>query len=138
LESFNKNKILCPSSTCKPGAILLGIVLPNGKVAVSSTEYIIEKDFVEKAKAGRLPEDRFRFSSPCISSKCGNWENSKCRLIGKLKEEVDESVGKKPQDYDFPDCAIQKQCRWFLQNGKDACYYCEFLVRGTGEVRIES
>jgi hypothetical protein len=125
-----ESKILCPSSTCKEGAILLGIVLPNGKVAVSSTEYIVDAEFVEEAKSGRLPEERFRFAGKCASSGCGNWKEHKCSVIELVKDDIDQTVGKSPGASPLPDCAIRTSCRWYSQRGPEACYYCEFVVRG--------
>lgn len=125
-----KNKILCPSSKCTEGAILLGIVLPDGKVAISSTEYIVDEEFVSEAKKGRTPEDRFRFSTPCAVSKCGNWNGTRCSVIDLVDEEVKERIGKAPADFVPPACAIRPGCRWYLQNGSQACFACEFVVRG--------
>lgn len=124
------NKILCPSATCEEGAILVGIVLPDGRVAVSSTEYIVDASFAEEAKKGRDPEARFRFSTKCAASGCGNWKDHKCGVIERVSEHIDKTIGSSPEDHELPDCFIRDRCRWFQQRGPDACYYCEFVVRG--------
>jgi hypothetical protein len=124
-----KDDLLCPSATCEAGAILVGIVLPNGKVAVSSTEMVVDADFVKIARSGRPPEARFRFGSKCASGGCGNWSGQKCQVIEKVREEVDRTIQQGTTGHVLPSCAIRDRCRWFSQQGAGACYYCEFVVR---------
>jgi hypothetical protein len=62
-ESMADNKaILCPSSRCQAGAILLGIVQDVGKISFTREKIIVNEEFVEIARMGRAPEKRFRFA----------------------------------------------------------------------------
>ncbi|HEY9126769.1 MAG TPA: hypothetical protein VIM62_06565 [Acidobacteriaceae bacterium] len=130
--------ILCPSSRCKDGAIVLGIVLANKTIAYADQRYRIDQ-----AQAGAMqhadisPEKRFRFSSPCAQCGCGQWipdgqrENDpsagRCGVI--------ESVLATPQPLglckELPSCSIRPQCRWYLQRGEEACSVCRYVITDT-------
>jgi hypothetical protein len=63
-----------------------------------------------------------------MESKCANWENQACALIGRMRQEVDrrqvatESVGKLPR------CAIRPACVWWRQSGPEACRVCPHVI----------
>jgi hypothetical protein len=61
----------CPSARCQAGAVLLGIVSPDGTVAYITPQVRVDQPFVDRARQGRTPEARFRFAQPCIESGCG-------------------------------------------------------------------
>ena len=115
--------ILCPSSTCQDGAILLGIVLPTGQVAFSGSRIIVDQEFVRIAHEGRTPEKRFRFAGTCAKSGCGQWTGSRCGVIDTVMETIEgdaESL--------LPESSIRPQCRWFLQSGPAACVVCPEVI----------
>jgi len=74
-------KALCPSSTCSPGAILLGIVEADGTVAFLDHRRVVDDFFVKLAHEGRTPEKRFRFADTCVKSGCRQWGNGRCGVI---------------------------------------------------------
>ena len=78
---MSQEPLRCPSARCEPGAILLGIVLPGGRVAYAADRLVINEEFVAIAKQGRSPEARFRFSSPCARGACQQWTGSGCGVI---------------------------------------------------------
>ena len=55
----NRTGILCPSARMKEGGTLLGIVMPNGRVAFSPDRIEVNREFVVNANEGRSPEKRF-------------------------------------------------------------------------------
>lgn len=65
-----RNDAACPSALCRPGAVLLGIVLPNGRIAYAADRVVVDEEFVRIAHEGRPPEQRFRFSSACMAGAC--------------------------------------------------------------------
>lgn len=71
----------CPSARCQAGAVLLGIVSPDGTVAYITPQVRVDQPFVDRARQGRTPEARFRFAQPCIESGCGNWVADRCDVI---------------------------------------------------------
>ncbi len=115
---------LCPSSRCKPGALLLGIVLPNGRIGYSRKRLVVNGEFVQIATQGRAPEKRFRFSSPCVQSACKQWSAGRCGVIDEVLAELEPT-----QDAQrLPQCAIRSACRWFLQHGAAACRVCPLVI----------
>ena len=119
--------VLCPSSRCQPGAILLGIVLPDGSVAFAKDRIAVDGAFVETAREGRAAESRFRFSTPCASAGCHQWTGSRCGVIDSVLDEA-AHAGYSPSDAALPECSIRSQCRWFDQSGAAACVVCDRIV----------
>lgn len=122
--------VLCPSYMCESGAILLGIVLPNGRVAFSHDRVVVDDEFVRIAKEGRAPEKRFRFSGPCVGGACKQWDGTRCGVI-------EDIIHAAPPDFEaagLPRCLIRDRCRWFSQRGGAACMVCPDVVT---DARIE-
>ena len=117
----------CPSSACRPGATLLGVVLPNGHIAYAADRIVVDDEFVRIAHEGRPPERRFRFSSPCMNAACQQWDGTECGLIDRLLAEYERQFGEVPADA-VPECPIRGECRWFMQRGGRSCAVCEVLV----------
>ncbi|HVE60086.1 MAG TPA: hypothetical protein VNB22_24945, partial [Pyrinomonadaceae bacterium] len=110
---MSSDKKLCPSHTCEKGAILLGIVMRDGRVAFSSDRIIVNEEFVQIARAGRAPEKRFRFGGQCVQSGCGQWTGKRCGVIDSITETADIDV----ESAELPECSIRPECRWFFQSG---------------------
>lgn len=124
--------VLCPSAGCHEGAILLGIVCPDGRVAFAEGRTIVDREFVSVAtgEGCRAPERRFRFSSPCAQGACRQWIGAQCGVIAGAMEEA-RAQGHQAREHELPECAIRSDCRWFLQSGADACAVCELIVTET-------
>jgi hypothetical protein len=118
----------CPSSACRPGAVLVGIVLPDGRIAYASDRVCVDDEFVRIAHEGRPPEQRFRFSSPCMRSACAQWDGSECGLIDRLLGEYQEQFGAPAAPDPLPHCPIRDECRWFRQRAGLACAVCNVVV----------
>jgi hypothetical protein len=115
--------VRCPSARCEPGAVLLGIVLPNGRVAYAADRFVIDEEFVTIARQGRSPEARFRFSSPCLRGACREWTGERCGVIDEALRYASVS-----SDIPLPQCSIRSSCRWFAQVGAEACGVCPLVV----------
>ena len=124
--------ILCPSSPCKEGAVLLGIVLADGSVAFATDRIVVDKGFVQNAtrEGSNPPETRFRFSSPCAQGACRQWTGSRCGVIDSVMTDV-QTAGYHPDDAVLPACSIRQDCRWFQQTGAAACAVCDIVVTET-------
>ena len=114
---------LCPSARCEEGAVLLGIVGSDGRIAYLNPRVEIDAAFVEKAHEGRSPEKRFRFASKCVEERCHYWTGSECGVIHRVLEDAPP-----PTAEDLPRCSIRSDCRWFAQAGADACHACPLVV----------
>jgi hypothetical protein len=121
---MGQDGLRCPSAPCAPGAVLLGIVLPGGRIAYAAGEVVIDEEFVAIAREGRSPEMRFRFSSPCVRAACKQWTGAGCGVI----DGVLDYVGVLPDDTALPRCVIRPSCRWFAQRGAQACAVCPRVV----------
>jgi hypothetical protein len=120
---------LCPSSHCRKGAILLGIVVDD-KVAFTTHRMVVDAAFVQSAteNGGHPPESRFRFSAPCVKGACSQWSGSRCGVIdGVLGEAALQGYAVRA-DEALPNCAIRDACRWWKQAGREACGVCDLVI----------
>lgn len=130
---MDSETILCPSSLCVEGAILVGIVMPDGRVAFASDRIVVNEDFVRAAREGRSPEKRFRFSTPCAKGGCAQWTGERCGVIDRVM--VSGAVADAPEE--LPACSIRPQCRWFQQSGAAACAACPEVITD-GRIEVEA
>lgn len=120
----SEKPILCPSSRCEKGNILLGLVRGDGTVGFLGEHMTLSDDFVEIARQGRRPERRFRFASTCAQGACRQWKDGRCGVIG----EVLGAVPARRRTKRLPQCSIRPQCRWFRQEGEKACAVCPLVI----------
>jgi hypothetical protein len=125
---MSKDSKLCPSWKCDEGSILLGMVKEDGRVSFIDKRLIINEDFVETARRGRQPEERFRFANSCIQDNCKHWKSSRCNVI----DTVIEILHDEKEDGCLPSCSIRPECRWFAQRGSKACSVCPDIIRNLG------
>ena len=119
---------LCPSARCEEGAILVGIVGEDGVIGYVNPQVTIGSDFVHRARKGRTPEKRFRFSQPCIESDCQQWTGCRCGVIDRVLKAVEEANVLDASSEALPKCSIRSQCRWFAQVGRKACTVCPLVI----------
>lgn len=117
---------LCPSAPAAEGAILLGVVGPDGAVGYLQPSLTVDSDFLERAARGRPAEERFRFSSPCIEGRCGYWTGTSCGVIEQVLARQDAQ--ELPVAAALPHCSIRRSCRWFAQSGPRACSACPYVI----------
>ena len=118
---------ICPSASGETAdAQIIGFIGADGVVANIPTPIPLTDEM--RASIGTQPERIFRLAAPCIQSKCANWENQACALIGRMRLEVErrnlaaEPVGKLPR------CAIRSTCVWWRQSGPLACRVCPHVI----------
>ncbi|MFD2573216.1 hypothetical protein ACFSUS_21415 [Spirosoma soli] len=123
--------LLCPSSIAKPGADLFGVVDDTGHVEYLEQPVTVDETFVDAARQGRAPEERFRFASNCIKKGCMQWDanSAGCGLVGKIVEVMNQKA-----EQALPACPIRQRCRWYHQQGALACANCDEVVRN---IRME-
>ncbi len=118
------NKILCPSAICKEGAQIIGIANSQGMVDIIAKPLPVTAEFVEVAKQGRAAEKRFRFSNTCVEKGCHQWTGKSCGVIEKIVGQLEEIESK----IQLPKCGIRKDCRWYKQEGANACHICPYVI----------
>lgn len=115
-----EKQMMCPSAPAEEGAQFLGVIRHDGSVAYVKDRLEVTREFVALTCTGRPPEQRFRFASLCQESACAQWVDDRCGLpeqLGGLLTSAD--VGEP-----LPRCSIRARCRWFHQEGADACRIC--------------
>lgn len=63
------------------------------------------------------PTQLFRIAAPCSKSGCQHF-NGACTLAQRIVASLPEVVDA------LPECQIRETCRWFYQEGADACLRC--------------
>jgi hypothetical protein len=63
----------------------------------------------------------FRIAANCAEQKCVHFDGTKCRLAQKVVE-LDPAVES------LAPCPIRVDCKWWQQEGKEACLRCPFIV----------
>lgn len=129
-DSFSSKK-MCPSYIGKIGAQLFGVVGKEGKVQFI-TPLTVTEDFLEQNQDKNNLEQRFRFTGKCIEKGCAQWdkEESKCSLSRKV-----QNLGSHKETELFF-CPIREYCRWYSQDGKEACFSCNEVTRNMEELLL--
>ena len=112
---------LCPSAPAEPGALVIGVVQEDGRVAHLATPLRADAGFLARETA---PETRFRFSGSCVEGRCAQWTGSACGIIERVLARLDDATDAAP----LPRCGIRRDCRWHAQRGAAACRACALVV----------
>lgn len=118
-------RIQCPSSRPEmSGSAVFGVVL--GSVEQPRVAYLDQLQPVTGdllALAGPVaPTEVFRFAAPCAGGACQHFDGTDCRLASRIVEGLPAAVDQ------LPKCAIRDSCRWWLQEGAEACFRCPLIA----------
>src|SRR5215469_10386351 len=112
---------LCPSA--QPGmdrCMVLGVVGREGDTPI--VQYLNEPlpatPEVLAMAAPLNPTEVFRLSATCEEHKCPHYDGKDCRLAGRIVQILPAIVET------LPPCTIRKECRWYSQEGSEACKRC--------------
>lgn len=116
---------LCPSAQPEmTGSVVFGVVggtLDAPRVGYLATPLPTTPELL--ALSGPVePTEIFRFAAPCAGSACRHFDGSTCRLAARTVELMTPVVDQ------LPPCRVRPECRWWLQEGKDACLRCPQVV----------
>jgi hypothetical protein len=117
----------CPSAPAAPGARLLGLLGPDGRVHNLKSVMTVDAGFLEAAAEAGPVEARMRFASRCQTSGCAQWTGSRCGVIDRALAHI-EAVLPVAEGWPLPPCTIRQDCRWFAQTGVKACGACSYIV----------
>jgi hypothetical protein len=117
--------LMCPSAGPEmEGSVIFGIV--GGTPEQPKMTHLRETKQIPAAllemDSPIKPTEVFRIAATCESS-CLHFDGSKCRLSQRIVDglpQVAESL---------PACPIRSRCRWWHQNGKEACFRCTQIIR---------
>lgn len=121
----NTESTLCPSAQPEtPGSMLFGIV--GGTAAEPRLMHLAKPQPVSDeilALAGPVkPTEVFRFAAPCAGSACAHFESGRCRLAQQILDGLPAVVEQLPR------CVLRPNCRWYQQEGREACLRCPQIV----------
>ena len=127
----------CPSAPGTPGALLIGVVEENGRVANLGTPLPVDAGFLGVVAANGPAERKFRFSSRCIEGHCSQWDGHGCGLINRVVGNV-AAANALEIPAALPRCAIRASCRWWRQRGAAACAVCPLVITDAGELETDA
>jgi len=116
----------CPSAPAAPGARLLGLLGPDGRVHNLKSVVTVDAGFLEAASEAGPVEARMRFASRCQTSGCAQWTGSRCGVIDKALKHIEAALPVEAGA--LPPCTIRSDCRWYAQTGPKACGACSYIV----------
>jgi hypothetical protein len=122
----------CPSARCAPGAHLIGLAQPDGRMVMLRTPLAVDAETADRMTADGRPEARMRFADTCQEGRCAQWTGHGCGVIERVL-----SALAPPQVTALPPCAIRGKCRWYHQEGGDACAVCALVVTDSRAVAAE-
>ena len=110
------SQMLCPSTDRSESTHVLGLADSEGRVRFLEKMLPISPEAVDQLTDKDM-RSRVRLTGPCISFQCGYWKNG-CSLGKELAK-----LGKS----DDRTCPIVSECRWYQENGNQACGICAFV-----------
>jgi hypothetical protein len=116
---------LCPSAQPEMhGSVIFGVI--GGSVERAQVGYLAAPRPVAGepliAQLPVHPTEVFRIAAPCAGTACQHFDGTNCRLVSRTVQLLPPASG------DTPPCAIRPYCRWWLQEGKQACLRCPEIV----------
>jgi hypothetical protein len=69
------------------------------------------------------PAEVLRIATPCVKHRCIYWEKENCTLAQRIVQILPAVVDA------IPACKLRPGCRWWVQEGKAACFRCPQVVR---------
>ena len=117
--------LLCPSAQPDmSGARIVGVV--GGSPDSAGVAYVSESiPVTEGLLASTAPlkaTELFRIAGDCEEVACRHFEAGRCKLATRIVNILPAVVNTLPR------CTIRATCRWYAQEGKDACYRCPQVV----------
>ncbi len=123
--------LLCPSA--QPGMSglrLLGVVehtAEGPRVAYLNEDVAVTSDLLAQT-APAQPTEVFRIAGRCEERTCTHYNGQSCTLATRIVQILPAVVDS------LPPCLIRTTCRWFEQEGKEACLRCPQVVTESFDV----
>lgn len=132
MEEMKRDKailsLLCPSAQSEMAeSVIFGVV--SGTTEEPQLAYLTEPqpatDELIALSHPVKPTEVFRFAAPCAKNSCQHFDGLNCRLAMRIVQLLPVVVEK------LPPCRIRLTCRWWQQEGKEACKRCPQVVTET-------
>ena len=116
---------LCPSAPPESaGAVIFGVVGGTAdapRVAHLARPVPVTDELLMLAQPAP-PAAVYRTAAPCAASACVHFAANRCRLVERIVDHLPAAVD------GLPACRLRPHCRWWQQEGKDACLRCPMIV----------
>lgn len=117
--------VSCPSAQPDmDGARVFGVL--TGTPEEPRVAYLKQHAVVDNAMLARLgsipPTQVFRFAARCEESRCIHFDGARCSLAQRIVEKLEPVVDV------LPACLIRPTCRWYSEQGGEACRRCPQVV----------
>ena len=115
----------CPSAQPDmEGARVIGVI--SGTKEEPRIAFLGPGVQVDPSAASRLgalePTQVFRFAAKCEESHCVHFDGTRCSLAQRIVSQLAPTVDV------LPVCQIRATCRWYAEQGGDACMRCTQVV----------
>lgn len=125
MAGVDETRLSCPSAQPDmQDARIFGVIA--GTPAQPRVAYLKKKAEVTEAMLSQLgdldPTQVFRYAARCESARCAQYENGRCSLAKRIVTLLEPVVS------DLPSCQIRDTCRWFAEEGGQACLRCPQVV----------
>lgn len=126
--------LLCPSAQPgMQGLRLLGVLehtAQGPRVAYLNEDVAVTDDVLAQASPAQ-PGEVFRLAGHCEERRCTHFDGEHCKLATRIVQILPAVVDA------LPICLIRSTCRWFEQEGKDACFRCPQVATECSDVSPE-
>lgn len=119
--SKGSKEIDCPSAQATAdGARVFGVITgtPETHRVGYLTEIVPVSEKLLALAGAAKPTQLFRIAAPCANGGCKHFKSNACSLAKRIVASVPAVVEA------LPACQIRSTCRWFRQEGKEACFRC--------------
>jgi hypothetical protein len=125
---------MCPSAQPDmANAVVIGVIdsdadMVGDRALIAYVDEHVEVTRELLAITGNVaPTKVFRFAATCEESSCGHFVDDRCSLVERV-------VANLPSVVSFlPRCSIRSTCRWYGQQGRQACFRCPQVVTEQAE-----
>jgi|RhiMethySRZTD1v2_1073278.scaffolds.fasta_scaffold256219_2 hypothetical protein len=117
--------VMCPSA--QPGMKdprLIGVVTHDEgepRIAYLNEQVPITEELLVQIGPAQ-PSQVFRIAAHCEEKRCTHFNGQRCKLATRIVEVLPAVVDA------LPHCLIRSSCRWYAQEGKEACFRCPQVV----------
>jgi len=116
---------LCPSAQPEmPDSVIFGVI--GGSAEQPRVGYLaVPRPVRDESLLATLPvhpTEVFRIAAPCAGTACQHFDGTNCTLVTRTVQLLP------PATTVAPPCAIRPNCRWWQQEGKQACQRCPEIV----------
>lgn len=123
MKNSDKDDFLCPSAPLTENSFLFGVLDEKAEVQYIDSVIPITEDLLSSFSNIDNPEKHFRFTMTCGKDKCAQWSDNKCSVGSAIQKADINNLNTKPMK-----CAIRQACRWYSQEGLEACTLCKYIV----------